>query len=154
MENKFGKYVVQQHENEHWIRYAIDCACHDNEHRISFDMDIDKKHGDVSLTFYKDLIVYDKECYPIKSYYDCKSPQEAVELIFDNLKYFIGRTWSRIKRATSILFTGYSKFEGDFYMNDLEHIDELIAALTYAREKMAKCHEDDKPSASECREGF
>ena len=155
MKTKFGNYIVKQHETDHWIRFAVDCACHDNEHRLNFDVDIDKKNGDVSLTFYKDLYVYDKESYPMEWFSDCKTIGEFIKLFFDNVKYYVRMLWSRIKRATSILFTGHSKFEGDFYMNDKEHIDEFIEALTYARDKMVRAHNDDsKPSVVEFREGF
>jgi len=135
-EPKFGKYVVRQYESKNIERFAIDCACSDNEHRLLVDMECNKEDGDVALTFYMDLFLYDKNGYPYEYYGDCKNPIEVIDLFYNRMVYYVETMWARIKRATAILFTGHSKFQGDFYMYDLDHIDEFIEALTYARNRM------------------
>jgi len=134
-EPKFGKYVVRQYESKNMERFAIDCVCSDNEHRLAVDLEC-HNDGDVVLTFYMDLFVFDRGHYPNEYYGECKNPIEVIDVFYNRMVYHVETMWSRIKRATAILFTGHSKFQGDFYMYDLEHIDEFIEALVYARNKM------------------
>ncbi len=52
------------------------------------------------------------------------------------------KMWSRIKLACKVMFTGYVELEGDFLIQEEEHLDGFIEALQEGRSKMLEFQEN------------
>lgn len=86
--------------------YKTTCACHDDEHNITFWIDKDEDFG---MSLYMNMIGPYPYCWNGSTWYQ--------------------RLWYRIKGALQILFTGYIVYQGDFMFRDRQHIIDFISAL-------------------------
>lgn len=96
--------------------YKVGCDCGGDDCGTEIEFEIDKDFSYINVNFYKKVIWADHWGYD----------------------RFYERWWARIKASFKILFTGYIDMEGNFMIQDIDHLDAFIEALEEGKQKMLK----------------
>jgi hypothetical protein len=108
---------MQEWDTEVWYRIGCDCTGEDCSAEINFEFD--KELGYIDINFYKKVMWNDSWG---------QNP-------------FYKRWWARIKASLRILFTGYIEMEGNFMIQDIDHMESFIEALEEGKQKILKLRE-------------
>jgi hypothetical protein len=141
MDSKFKKKISVKDKWENSITYRCECACGSTEHDVTLDFEIDKKFGDISLNFYKDISFSHYYIYRDVLWFDKILEQKNIiaALLYylkNTLIYPVRIFWCRLKNASRLLFTGYLKMESDFLIDEGDHLDNFILALQEGRDML------------------
>jgi hypothetical protein len=110
--------VMKYNESNNGISYKIMCDCSDNDCTTTLMVGCDEDL--MNITFYKKFYFF----------YRSMHPDNILDKIIDKYKSI---KW-RIKTSIKILFVGYIELETDIILSNVEHIDNLIEAVTNCRE--------------------
>ncbi len=102
------------------VWYRVGCACSGETCDSTIIFEFDEDFGLIDINFYKTIIWNE----------------------YWNNKWFHQRWWARIKVACKVLFKGYIELEGNFMIEEKEHLDEFIKALQEGRTKMLDWQEE------------
>ena len=102
------------------VWYRVGCACSGETCDSIIAFEFDEDFGHIDINFYKTIIWNE----------------------YWNNKWFWERWWSRIKVACKVLFKGYIELEGNFMIEEKEHLDEFVNALQEGRGKMLEWQEE------------
>ena len=102
------------------VWYRVGCRCSGEECDTTIMFEFDEDFGHIDINFYKKIMWNE----------------------YWRNSLFHKRWWARIKAACKILFTGYIDLEGNFMIQEQEHLDEFIEALQEGREKMLEWQEE------------
>lgn len=105
------------------VWYNIMCDCCSEDHDTTMEFEYDKDMNMLFLSFYK-TINYSKEFSYVWD----------DDTLVDTIKNRIEVIWRRLKDATKLLFTGYVEMDGDFILQDKQHIQDFIDALIEGRD--------------------
>ena len=107
------------------IFYKLECACTDNDHIITFEMEHD--HNSVILNMHQNIAW--------SSYYGSDN-------IFRRIK-------DRIVNSFKVLFFGYLEGEGTLILNGEDHIQSFIDALVEGKDYAKKYRENFEKEISD-----
>jgi len=119
------KNVMKLNEWDNIVWYEIGCSCTGDDCKAQIEFDINEEFNLIHITFYKKIMWSD----------------------YWGNNTFYKKIYNRIKASLRILFTGYIDMEGDFMIQDEDHMDSFIEALKEGRQKMVECKkrfEDNK----------
>ena len=104
-------------ESKEWISYRLACSCTLPDHDVHIDIELDKEHDIVTLTFYKKM-----------RYADWWGVNQN----------FIRRIWRRILGVWKLIWFGEIELEEEMLLMEERHIDSFIAILNKAKQMWQK----------------
>lgn len=117
-----AKNVMKVNEWDTEVWYEIGCICTGDDCRSQIAFEIDKEFNHIDIIFYKKVMWAD---------------------YWGNNPFYV-KWWKRFKASLRILFTGYIELEGDFMIQDIDHLEAFIEALDEGKQKMLKLKEEHK----------
>jgi len=109
------KGVMKQHDFKDSVFYQVACECGNPECNMTLELEIDEDSPTfIFMSFHKKV---------------------AISAYWGNPNIF-QRAWLRIKYALLILLKGHLEMEESHVFQDIEHIDNFIAAIQEGKEKL------------------